>query len=321
MESKIIYLVQELDARHQETLHQLAPNYEFRTQENPPTTSEWPFVEIMLGWDPEIGKDILTLEKSRLRWIQANSAGVDYLDLVTLREKGILLSNMSGIHAIPIAESVIGMLLARYRGIQAAIRAQATKQWLPYTEIAYDELNGKKMVIIGAGKIGQQLASIATALGVEVAGVNRSGRQLEHFATVYRQSDLFNHLNKFDIVVNILPLTNQTHHFYNDAFFSHVKPGAQFINVGRGASVDTAAIIRALKQKQLSFVGLDVFETEPLEETSPLWMMENVMITPHIAGLVRHFQQKIMAIYEANLTSYLQTGTLARNEVDLTSGY
>lgn len=321
MNLKIIYIVQELKAEYQEKLQKIAPNYELRHQETLPTEAELPFVEIMLGWDPQIGKEILALEKSALKWIQANSAGVDYLDLITLQKKGILLSNMSGIHAIPIAESVIAMLLARFRGIQASVRAQERQHWLPYTEIPYDELNGKKMLVIGAGKIGQRLALITETLGVEVAGVNRSGRQLEHFTTVYKQSELFDYLKEFDIIVNILPLTKETKAFYNDAFFEQVKSGASFINVGRGPSVETAALIRALEKKKLSFAGLDVFEEEPLEATSPLWKMENVLITPHISGLVRHFQKNIMTIYSDNLMSYCQRGKLARNQVDLTTGY
>lgn len=321
MNAKIIYIVQDLNSEHQEKLQQLAPNYLFRNQEHLPTQAELPFVEIMLGWDPKLGRQILDLEKSQLKWIQANSAGVDYLDLNTLQEKGILLSNMSGIHAIPIAESVIAMLLARFRGIQASVRAQENQHWLPYTEIPYDELNGKKMLVIGAGKIGQRLALITETLGVEVAGVNRSGRQLAHFTTIYKQSELFDYLNEFEIIVNILPLTKETKHFYNDTFFEKIKPGASFINVGRGPSVDTAALIHALETKRLAFAGLDVFEEEPLEASSPLWKMENVLITPHISGLVRHFQKNIMTIYTENLTSYCATGELTRNQVDLTTGY
>ncbi|MHC5269812.1 phosphoglycerate dehydrogenase [Enterococcus sp. LJL98] len=321
MNKKIIYIVQELHAEHQASLQQIAPNYTFRNAEQPPTTEELPFVEVMLGWDPILGKEILALEQSPLKWIQANSAGVDYLDLRKLEEKGIFLSNMSGIHAIPIAESVLAMLLARFRGIQTAIQAQEKKVWLPHTDVPYDELAGKKMLVIGAGKIGQRLALVSEGLGMEVAGVNRSGRQFEHFSAVYKQSELFEHLPNFDIIVNILPLTKETKYFYNDAFFEKIKPGASFINVGRGPSVDTAALIRALESKKLGFAGLDVFEEEPLTPDSPLWTRPDVLITPHISGLVRHFQKNIMTIYSENLKSYVETASLARNQVDLTTGY
>ena len=321
MTTKIIYTAIVLRPEHQERLQSLAPTYEFRNSEKPLSEVELPQVEIMLGWDPEVGNQILALENHSLKWIQANSAGVDYLDLDALHKQGILLSNMSGIHAIPIAESVLAMLLARYRGIQASIRSQEKNEWLSYEHIPYDELNGKKMLIIGPGKIGQRLALIVQGLGVNVSGMSRSGRQLEHFDVVYRQDTLQQHLGDFDIIVNILPLTNETHHYYNEMFFNHVKPGASFINVGRGPSVDTTALIRALESQQLSFAGLDVFEEEPLAADSPLWQMENVLITPHISGLVRHFQKLISEIYSENLTSYLATQHLARNQVDLNSGY
>ena len=321
MSTKIIYTAIILRPKHQERLQALAPTYEFRNAENPLSEAEIPQVEIMLGWDPKVGNQILALENHSLKWIQANSAGVDYLDLAALHEQGILLSNMSGIHAIPIAESVLAMLLARYRGIQASIRSQEKNEWLAFEHVPYDELNGKKMLIIGPGKIGQRLALIVQGLGVNVSGMSRSGRQLEHFDVVYRQDTLQQHLGDFDIIVNILPLTNETHHYYNETFFNQVKPGASFINVGRGPSVDTDALIRALETQQLAFAGLDVFEEEPLAADSPLWQMENVLITPHISGLVRHFQKLISEIYSENLKSYLATQDLARNQVDLTSGY
>lgn len=321
MTNKIIYTAITLRPEYLDTLQALAPNYEFRNPKTPISTEELAQVEMLLGWHPEIGQQILALENHSLKWIQANSAGVDYLDLAQLAEQGILLSNMSGIHAIPIAESVIGMLLTRYRGIQASILGQAKREWVSYETISYDELNGKKMLIIGPGKIGQRLALISQGLGVEVSGVSRSGRQLEHFKTIYKQADAAQHFAEYDIIVNILPLTKETHHYYNDSFFQQIKPGASFINVGRGPSVDTDALIRALETKQLSFAGLDVFEEEPLAADSPLWAMENVLITPHISGLVRHFQQKVTEIYRENLTSYLTNQTLTRNPVDLTAGY
>lgn len=321
MTTKIIYSALRLRPEYQEQLQAIAPTYQFRNAEQPLSTEEHAHVEIMLGWDPAVGKQILDLKNHSLKWIQANSAGVDYLDLSRLSKQGILLSNMSGIHAIPIVESVLGMLLARYRGIQPAIRAQAKKEWLSFEELSYDELNHKKMLIIGPGNIGQRLAQIVQGLGVQVFGLSRSGRQLPSFEEVYQQADLSKHLARFDIIVNILPLTKDTHHYYDTAFFNQVKPGASFINVGRGPSVDTNALIQALENQQLAFAGLDVFEEEPLEANSPLWEMENVLITPHISGLVRHFQKQITAVYQENLVSYMRNQSLVRNQVDLTSGY
>ena len=321
MTKQIIYTTLNLRSQNLEKLQAIAPNFEFRSPETSVTESEINQVEIMLGWDPVLGQAILDSDAHSLKWIQANIAGVDSFDFKLLAEKGILLSNMSGIHAIPITETVLGMLLARYRGVADAILAQKQHKWIPASTVTYDQLYGKKMLIIGTGKIGQQLAMTSAAFGVEVSGVSRSGRQLNYFKTVYKQADITPHLAEFDIIVNILPLTKETAHYYNDAFFEQVKPGASFINVGRGPSVDTDALIRALKNGQLSFAGLDVFEEEPLPADHPLWDLDNVMITPHISGLVRHFQQKITEIYSENLTSYLTNQTLARNEVDLNAGY
>ncbi len=320
MGKKIIYYEQALKPVYIEELQQLAPNYNFRSK-NTLRQAEYPNVEVMLGWNKKIGPEILANPTHSLKWIQANSAGVDTLDFTQLRQNKVVLTNASGIHASAITETVIGLLLARYRGIQTSVRAQSQGAWVNHTEITYDELTGKKLLIFGAGKIGQQLAQVITHFGVEVYGVSRSGRPLEHFQHVFRQAEIMEQLTNFDIIVNILPLTSETKHFYNAAFFAQTKPGVSFINVGRGPSVQTTDLIAALKNGQIGFAGLDVFEEEPLPSHHPLWAMENVLITPHIAGLVCHFQKRIMEIYRDNLTSYLATGQPTKNIVDLTSGY
>lgn len=320
MTKKIIYVPQSLKPDQQAELQHLAPNYDIRFKNQAISDSELTQVEIILGWDRDLGAKILDLPTSQLKWIQTSSAGVDYLDLEKIKNKNIFLTNTSGIHAIPIAESVLAMLLARARVIQDAVRAQSQSQWLTSAE-NYDELYGKKMLIIGAGEIGQRLALVAKALGIHVVGVNRSGHQLENFEIVYQQNDFLDHLADYDIIVNILPLTPETTYFYDENFFNHTQPGAYFINVGRGPSVDTHALITALTEEKIGFAGLDVFESEPLATDSPLWQMDNVLVTPHIAGLARHFTLRLMEIYRENLTSYLSTGNVTRNQVDLTSGY
>lgn len=320
MTKKIIYYEHNLKPLYLEELQQLAPHYQFRSK-NTLTPRDYPNIEVMLGWNKKIGPEILTTPHHSLKWVQANSAGVDALDFTQLAQNNVTLTNASGIHASAITETVIGLLLARYRGIQTSVRAQNQSQWVAYTDLTYDELAGKKLLIFGAGKIGQQLARVITHFGVAVYGVNRSGRPLEHFQHVFAQADIMEQLTDFDIIVNILPLTSDTKHFYNAAFFAQTKPGVSFINVGRGPSVQTTDLVAALKNGQIGFAGLDVFEEEPLPSDHPLWALENVLITPHIAGLVRHFQKQIMTIYRENIASYLATGQPTKNIVDLTSGY
>ncbi|MBM7710204.1 NAD(P)-dependent oxidoreductase [Enterococcus lemanii] len=320
MTKKIIYYEHDLKPIYLAELQQMAPDYQFRSKHTL-TQPDYQKVAVMLGWNKQFGPEILATPNHSLKWIQANSAGVDAFDFTQLAQNQVTLTNVSGIHASAITETVIGFLLARYRGLQTSIRAQSQNQWVRHTEIAYDELAGKKMLIFGTGQIGQQLAHVITHLGVDVYGVNRSGRQLTPFKQVFAQTNSMEQLANFDIIVNILPLTRDTKHFYNAAFFAQTKPGASFINVGRGPSVQTADLVTALKSGQIGFAGLDVFEEEPLPSEHPLWALENVLITPHIAGLIRHFQKHIMTIYRENLTSFLATGQPKKNIVDLTSGY
>ena len=319
MSKKILYVAQKLKAPQQEAIRQAASNYDVRFHEDSLSSAELTQVEILFGWPRDSGTEILTGPTSSLKWLQAISAGVDYLDLNTIQERDILLSNGSGIHSIAIAESVLGMLLARERGLHAAAQAQLRKEWL--VKPAYNELYNQNMLIVGAGQIGQRLATVASALGLNVYGVNRSGRQLPAFKEVYPTEDFQAHLSKMSIVVNILPLTEATKDLYNESLFAQMQPGTSFINVGRGESVNTSDLIAALESGQIGFAGLDVFETEPLPASSPLWEMPNVLITPHTAGLARHFTQRLTEIFLANLDSYQTDGQLTRNQVDLSSGY
>lgn len=319
MTKKIIYIHQHVKEAQRLALTNLATNYDLRWPSDDLTPIDLANIEILFGWPKELGLEILALPTHSLKWIQATSAGVDYLPLNTFKENGIRLTNGSGIHSIPIAESVLGMLLAHARVIRASVNAQKEKTWL--TAPDYDELYGKKMLIIGAGQIGQRLADVATALGLDVYGVNRSGRQLPKFTAVYPQHNFLSALPIMDIIVNILPLTPETTNFYDTSFFDQTKLGAYFINVGRGPSVDTEALINALNNGQLSFAGLDVFESEPLAPESPLWEMAHVLITPHVSGLARHFSTRVTEIFSDNLAAYQATGSLVRNEIDFTTGY
>ena len=124
-----------------------------------------------------------------------------------------------------------------------------------------------------------------------------------------------------DIVINILPLTSQTHHFYNQALFDKMKDGVIFINVGRGPSVDTDALIAQCRSGKISFAALDVFEEEPLPQTNPLWELDNVLITPHISGNTDQYNQRMLTIFHENLHAFKTDGTLKRNLVNLALGY
>lgn len=294
----------------------IAPAYTFQTNIE---DNQWSDVAITIGWHKDWRQQLLTAE-SNLKWIQSISAGVDYLPLKDFAQQEILLSNASGIHARSISDHVLTAIFMKLRGFMEAVHQQADSQWQRDT-IEYASLVDQRILIIGTGQIGHELARLLTLLGNSPVGINTSGHPVKNFKETYSDSQLLQEAAKADFIINILPLTATTHHLYNAAFFNKLKPSASFINVGRGPSVDTAALVTALENSQLAFAALDVFEEEPLPADHPLWQMKNVLITPHISGMTPHFQKAFMEIFLANLASFTNDGKLVRNEVSLTKGY
>lgn len=320
MTEKNILLMQETTKEQLQTLKELAPDYKLikgweMDEKEIPLKS----VEIIYGWTGQRSEELLTDDKHTLKWVQGKAAGVDFLDLEKLERNKILLTNGSGIHSIPIAESVFGMLLSYARGIQIAVKNQQTKTWEKVDKLM--ELHEKTIMIVGTGKIGVEIGRLAKAYNMKTIGVNRSGRDVDYMDQLIKQPELKEQVKQADIVVNILPHTDQTHYFFNEDIFSQMKEGTLFINVGRGPTVKTDDLIKALDNGKLAFAGLDVFETEPLPENSELWGREDVLITPHITGIAEHFKKRLFAIFEENLKAYLAGEDLPRNLIDYDQQY
>lgn len=304
MTKKSILLIQETTTEQLQALKELAPEYELiKGWETDWEDISLESIEIIYGWTGQYSKELVENEKSHLKWAQGKAAGVDFLDLEKLKQKNILLTNGSGIHSVPIAESVFGILLAYARGIQKAVKDQQTKTWDQVDELM--ELHGKTIMIVGTGKIGVEVGRLAKAFNMKTIGVNRSGRDVEYMDQLIKQPELVDQVKQADIVINILPHTDKTHYFFNQDTFSQMKEGTLFVNVGRGPTVKTDDLIAALDNGQLAFAGLDVFETEPLPEESALWNREDVLITPHITGIAEQFKKRLFAIFEENLKAYL----------------
>ena len=320
MKNKGIWLLQETTPEQLHRVKELAPDYEVIDGFSD-STLNFPAadIEIVYGWSSAKADFLLENKDSHLKWIQAKSAGVDTMNLSLLNEKNIILTNASGIHGVPIAESIFGMLLADTRGIKKAINQQTNKVWSQTESLV--ELKGKTMMIIGMGQVGKEVARLAQAFGLNVIGVNRSGNPVTEVSEIIKQDQIPKHIKRADFVVNILPLTSETTNYYDDSFFTSMKKGAGFINVGRGPSVDTDALIRQIKNGQIGFAGLDVFKEEPLAKDSPLWDLPEVLITPHISGVAEHFKKRLFAIFEENLTAYVAGEELPRNVIDYKHNY
>lgn len=259
---------------------------------------------------------LLALPDAEPDWIQMRSAGFDRLDIGAIKAKGMLVTNASGIHGTQMAESIFGVLLGKARGLFQAVRQQDQAIW--HNRGEYTEITGKTMAVIGAGRIGRSVAALARhGFKMKVLGVSRRGLDDEAFDAVYQADRWQDAVAAADIVLNLLPLDDSTSYFFDDDAFAAMKRGVWFMNFGRGGTVDTAALLRALDAGQVAFAALDAFEKEPLTADSPLWPRQDIMLTPHTGGSSEHYEARVFAIFKENLRSYLATGTPSINLVDL----
>lgn len=275
-------------------------------------------VEIAVGGLPHH----LISRARRLRWMQQWGAGADWL-LRTPEavQHSFVLTSASGVHAIPISEQIIGYLLAFARGLHRSICAQVRHEWHRETKESLFELANKTMVLIGVGAIGGRTAEIAVALGMRVLGVRRDPQiELPNIAAMYGPDQLLNVLPQADFVVLTVPLTEETRGMIGERELRAMKPTAYLVNIGRGATVDQDALIRALQKGWIAGAGLDVFTPEPLPRDSPLWEMENVIITGHYAGMTPEYDTRALEILLENLQRYRAGQTLI-NIVDKQLGY
>jgi phosphoglycerate dehydrogenase-like enzyme len=275
-------------------------------------------IEIAVGWFPH---DLLP-RATRLRWLQEWGAGVDWL----LRHPeaaalDFVLTNASGVHAIQISEHILGYLLAFARRLPQAVRAQGERAWRAPVRGELFELAGKTMLLIGVGAIGERTAAVASALGMRVLGVRRDGsRPAPHVAATYGAERLIEVLPQADFVVLTAPLSRATQEMIGERELRAMKPTAYLVNIGRGGTIQEDVLIRALREGWIAGAGLDVFVQEPLPATSPLWEMDNVVITAHYAGLTPHYDERATALFLDNLQRY-QAGAPLRNVVDKAAGY
>jgi phosphoglycerate dehydrogenase-like enzyme len=276
-------------------------------------------VEIAAGGFPH---DLLPRAHS-LRWLQQWGAGADWLlrhpEAVGL---DFVLTNASGVHAVPVSEHILAFLFALARGLHRAWRAQAHREWVSQDQQeGLFELADKTMVLVGVGAIGVRTAQMAAALGVRVLGVRRDPMAgAPGVEAMFSPDQLTGLLPDADFLVLVVPLTHETQGMIGERELRAMKPTAYLVNVGRGGVVRESALIRALREGWIAGAGLDVFETEPLPDGSPLWEMDNVIVTSHYAGLTPRYHERAMAIFLDNLRRY-RAGEPLLNVVDKEIGY
>lgn len=216
---------------------------------------------------------------SSLRFIQLTSAGFDRVPMDYVREHGIEIHNARGVYSVPMAEFAVCGVLQLYK--QAAFFRDNQKAHCWEKHRGLRELFGKTVCIVGCGSVGSACAERFRAFGCRVVGLATKNRKQEPFDEVRSFSELDNVLSEADVAVLAVPLTEQTAGLMDADALAHMKPDAILVNIARGALADEAALVEALRNHRLGGAVLDVFEDEPLPEGSPLWDMENVIVTPH----------------------------------------
>jgi phosphoglycerate dehydrogenase-like enzyme len=258
---------------------------------------------------------------SALHWIQLFAAGSENcLAIPAVRARGLVLTNMQRISGPEIAEHALALLLALTRGLDAWIPARQWNDGLVPHERTW-ELGGRTLLVVGLGGIGSQVARRADALGMRVIATRARERPRPPYVDLVAPPDeLLRLAAEADAVINAAPLTPETAGIFAAEFFAALKPGAYFINVGRGRSVVTADLVAALTTGRLGGAGLDVTDPEPLAPDHPLWRLPNVIITPHVAARSDKVYDRMLLLAQENLRRYV-AGERLLSVVDPARGY
>lgn len=255
----------------------------------------------------------------RLRFIQSIGAGVDQFPQAALKARGIRLASARGVNARAVSEHAMALILALARKLGEARDNQRRRVWrgmIGDIEAREDELGDKTLLVVGLGAIGLRLAQLAKAFDMRVIGVRRNVAQGGGAADAVRKiGDLKSLLPEADVVALACPLTPETEKLIDAEALARMKPSAVLVNVARGRCVDEAALVGALAARRIAGAGIDVTVEEPLAPSSPLWTMENVLLTPHTAGETRRYEDNVLAILMENLARLWRGETTVRNEV------
>lgn len=271
---------------------------------------------------------ILRAGRGSLEWVHTGTAGVGGSLHDEMRASPVVFTNSSGIHAPPVAETVVAMLLHFFRGLDFAVAAQQRSEWNPGPFLTGDtpvrELGSATVGILGYGGIGREVGRRLRAMGTRVLGLKRTApvasRDDSGVELLHGEAGLARLLAESEALVVSVPDTPATRGFVSRTRIRALPPGAVVINVARGRVLDEDALVEALEDGHLRGAGLDVFATEPLPRDSPLWRLPNVLLTPHVSGVSRDFWRREMDLIVENLYLF-EAGDPLLNEVDRDAGY
>ncbi|WP_411842271.1 D-2-hydroxyacid dehydrogenase [Salinicoccus sp. HZC-1] len=255
---------------------------------------EWADIFVTYGSDMEPGH--MDAFKN-LKWVMVMSAGLDDMPLEQM--KGIHITNAKGIHKIQMAEYTIGLLLDYYKDIYQLKVDQGKSHWRK--QATTEEIYGKSVHILGTGSIGSHLAGVLKAFGTNTAGYNTEGREVENFDQTHPVSDIHSHINEADIVINILPSTEDTRGLLTEETFKKMKDSSVFVNIGRGDIMTDETVSAVLSGRYIRHMMLDVFNREPLPEDHEFYSYDNLTITPHASSKTPEYLTRAFDIFIYNL--------------------
>lgn len=253
-----------------------------------------------------------------LRWIHTASAGVDHVLVPGVIERGILVSNSAGVFEQPMAEYVLGLVLAHAKGFVATSQAQRERRW-SYRETL--PVAGATMVVVGVGRIGRAVGALARDAGLRVVGVRRqAGSDRLGLDDVVGVEDLRRAATGADYLVLTVALTPATHGLIDRATIGVLPPTAYVINVARAAVLDVDALVDALNAGRLAGATLDVFDDEPLPQDSPLWSTPGLLISPHMSADTVGWHERVVDVFVENARRF-RVGAPLATAIDPGRGY
>jgi phosphoglycerate dehydrogenase-like enzyme len=278
-----------------------------------------PGTDVLFAWRPRGGLlEEAWAQAADLRWVQSASAGVDALLFAGLVDSQVIVTNARGVFDDAIAEYVLGLFLLYAKGTIGVLDRQRRAEW---SSRDTEMLSGKCVLVAGAGSIGRAIGRLCKAFGMRIRAVASTARPGDAvFEAIHGPDELTDAVAWADYVVDALPGTAETRGVFDDEVFAAMNPWTRFVNVGRGSTVDQAALVRALERGSIGAAALDVFEEEPPPPNDPVWTAPNLLVSPHMSGDFGGWRESVVELFVENLQRYL-LGRPLRNVVDKVRGY
>ena len=259
-------------------------------------------IDVLVAFGIAINDDLLARAKN-LKWIASLATGVDHFLRCPSLKRDTILTSGRGIHGPAMRETVASLMLALSRDTPRLVRNKADHRW--DRGARWPLIAGKTAVVVGIGISGIAIGQLLKAFGMRVVGVSRTPRPVEGFDAMTPTDRLAQAAAEADYLINVLPASDDNREIFSRGVFAAMRPSAFFINVGRGETVDEAALIDSLRQKRIAGAGLDVFQKSPLAPDSPFWELPNVVVSPQIAGYFDGYEAHVMPLLVDNMRLFL----------------